>query len=116
MQDKLKRHNEFFNVICKCGSLSKAEYYEKYTYFHVFFIPVFKWNREHLIRLRCCSSLYKASDDYADELRRSQNLDINRLEEIEISFNQTLKGICAFCSERIHPSFSYCPYCGNRTN
>ena len=33
------------NTICpNCGALTRLELYKRYTYFHLFFIPTFKWN------------------------------------------------------------------------
>jgi len=114
VHDKKKLCNEFSNIVCKCGALSRAEFFEKYRYFHVFFIPVVKWNKEYIVRMRCCMKHFKATNEYAFELKRSMDIDMNRLEEIEAGCKGSIRDVCVHCKERIHPSFSYCPYCGNR--
>lgn len=108
IQDKQRTIKEFNNVICACGSLSSAELIEKYTYFHFFFLPLFKWNREYYVRFRCCNRLFKVPEDYVDELKDSSDIDIERLEEIDSFSRHT----CPNCGAHIDPSFVYCPYCG----
>ena len=114
IQDKKKQLNEFSNIVCKCGTLSRAEFFEKFRYFHIFFIPVIKWNEEYMVRMRCCMRLFKVTNAYADELKSSINLDMNKLEDIELADKKIIRDVCANCNERIHLLFSYCPYCGNR--
>ena len=101
---------EFNNVICKCGSYSKAEMIERYTYFHFFFIPLFRWNKKYFVRFRCCNRLFSVPKDYAVELldKYNNNIDINRLKEI----NDYSGRACPRCGAYLDSSFVYCPYCG----
>lgn len=108
IQDRERTIREFENVICPCGSLSRAELIEQYTYFHFFFLPLFKWNRRYYIQFRCCNRLFKVPKDYVSELKDSSDIDIGRLEEIDLYSRHT----CPSCGAYVDPSFSYCPYCG----
>ncbi|MDD4570165.1 MAG: zinc ribbon domain-containing protein, partial [Tepidanaerobacteraceae bacterium] len=77
--------------------------------FHFFFIPLFKWNRQSFLRLRCCSSLYMIDSGYVDELKHSENVNFDRLHKMKIPSN-----VCPHCGNFIHPNYSYCPYCGQK--
>ncbi len=109
IQDKQRVVKEFNNVVCACGSLSRAELIEEYTYFHFFFLPLFKWNKRYFIRFRCCNRIFKVPEDYVSDLKHGFDIDIDRLEEIsKINMN-----ICPNCGATIEKSFLYCPYCGH---
>jgi hypothetical protein len=108
VQDKDRLIREYDSIICPgCGRLSRAELVELYTYFHFFFIPLFKWNRRYFIRFRCCGSIYAVEGNYVQELKKGATLDTGRLEKIGASGNT-----CPGCGNYVNPGFNYCPYCG----
>lgn len=113
--DKIKVHKEFSNVECKCGEVTEAIFYEKFTYFHIFFIPIFKWNREHFVILKCCKCQYKVPDFYIEELKRGDFIDLAKLEEKSSVIKGMGRKKCANCKEHINSEYSFCPYCGNQT-
>ncbi len=110
IQDKRKIVRDYPNVVCQCGSLSRGELIEEYSYFHFFFIPLFKWNRRYFMRFRCCNRICRVPDDYMKDLKNSNDVDIDRLEEIT-SYERTLD-VCPGCGAKLHSSFAFCPYCG----
>jgi len=110
IQDKQRVVREYPNVICKCGSLSRGELIEEYTYFHFFFIPIFKWNKRYYMRFRCCNRIFRVPPDYVNELKDSTDVDVNRLEEVQTYFGNQ----CSNCGAVLHRSFAYCPYCGQK--
>ena len=59
VQNKSRVVKEFNNVICRCGRLSSMQLIEEYMYFHFFFIPIFRWGRKYLNRIREKESPYK---------------------------------------------------------
>lgn len=107
-QNKTRLIKEFSNVICKCGRLSRIALIEEYMYFHFFFIPIFKWGRKYYAEARCCGRIFEVPPDYADELMKSETIDINRLREIESPYK-----ICPSCGRYVDSNFRYCPYCGS---
>ena len=49
-----KQLGNYNNVICpSCGSFTRLQIFKRYTYFHIFFIPVFKWNIKYLHKAAC---------------------------------------------------------------
>ena len=110
VQNKARSLKEFDVAICAdCERWSRAELVEEYTYFHFFFIPLYKWNKKYYVRLRCCQSLYEADAEYAKELKTSDTIDFDKLKKIGSSAN-----ICPDCGRPVEPGFLYCPYCGGR--
>ena len=108
IQDKQRIIKDFNNVLCACGRLSSAELIEEYTYFHFFFLPIFKWNRRYYVRFRCCNRIFKVPEDYVSDLKDGSDIDVGRLEEM----GRVDEYICPNCGAYVEKSFSYCPYCG----
>ncbi len=110
IQQKDRIIKEFDNIICpECGRYTRAKLREVYTYFHFFFIPLFKWNRQYFLQLRCCGSSYMVDSDYVGELKQRGDVDFDRLRKM-----QTPKNICQNCGNLLNPNFTYCPYCGQK--
>jgi len=112
IQDKQRVVREYPNIVCKCGRLSRGELIEHFTYFHLFFIPIFKWNRRYYMRYRCCNRIFRVPNDYAKEIKDSSDVDIDRLEEIPRY--EYVSNRCSNCGAELHHSFAYCPYCGHK--
>lgn len=110
IQEKIKEIKEFNNVICACGRYSRLKLIEQYTYFHFFFIPIFKWNRRYYVEARCCGRVFEVPEDYVEEALRSDSLDIGRLREVSMPYK-----VCANCGRQVDSSFTYCPYCGSKS-
>jgi len=112
IQDKQRVIREYSNVVCKCGRLSRGELIEHYTYFHLFFIPIFKWNKRYYMRFRCCNRIFRIPSDYVEEIKDSSDVDVNRLEEIRVY--DDVENRCPNCNGVLQRSFAYCPYCGHK--
>lgn len=111
VQNKERSIREYDNIICpECSRLSRAELFETYTYFHLFFIPLFKWNKKYYVKLRCCNIVYIVDDDYISELKKSHDIDFRRLKKIQESEHN----YCNNCGNIVDPRFSYCPFCGQK--
>ena len=110
VQNKSKIIKEFDSVICpNCGRWTRAELIEEYTYFHMFFIPLFKWGKKYYVRLRCCGALYEAAPEYASDLKTAANIDFEKLSKIGPAVNT-----CPHCGNPVDPGFSFCPRCGEK--
>ncbi len=111
IQNKDRLLKEYDSVICPdCGRLSRAELFETYTYFHFFFIPLFKWGRKYFVKLRCCNGIFVAEEDYAKQLLNSETIDFDRLQKFGIYDDRA----CSNCGAYVNPNFNYCPNCGNK--
>lgn len=118
VEEKEKTLREFPGTVCgHCGRLDKAALTEVYTYFHVFFIPTFKWNRRYFVRMRCCGAVYEAPAEYAKELKEGASLDFSRLKKVSGGFGTDWDNVyarCPGCGKAYDRSFAYCPYCGRK--
>lgn len=108
IQNKDRLIKEFDNIICpNCGRLTRAELIESYTYFHFFFIPLFKWDRKYFLRLRCCGSYYEVEKEYVPDIRQSSTIDFSRLKKLGAT-----SGFCPNCGCYVNPGYNFCPHCG----
>lgn len=112
IQDKVKMVKEYNNVVCRCGLLSKAEVYKEYRYFHIFFIPVYRWKTSYFVRMRCCSDVYQISPEHYSSIET--NLDFDSIFNAGANLAENEKNECVSCKRHIHSDFSFCPYCGRK--
>lgn len=116
IESKEKIINTIANVICKgCGQMSSYELIIKYNFLHLFFIPVFKWNKKYYLRSRCCGSLFEISKDVFDKIsQQGKEVNINDYELKEVYNPNKGTVICSRCGRRSDSDFEYCPYCGSK--
>ncbi len=115
IEDKEKLIREFNNVVCPvCGRLSPASFFERFSFFHVFFIPTFRWNKHYFVKLRCCGAVYEADAAYAEQLKADGEIDFGRMKLITSGFGGFEDRFvrCSRCGAEYDTSFAYCPHCG----
>lgn len=117
VEEREKELKEFTGTICPCcGQLTRASLMEHYSYFHIFFIPTFRWNRQYYLRYRCCGGIYEVNTDYFKELKDSSGIDVQKIKKVfctcdaQNSYYQRCKG----CGKEFEKNFSFCPYCGRK--
>ena len=105
-----------FNAVCPdCARISKATFFMRYSYFHIFFIPTFRWRRQYFVKLRCCGSLLEVPDDYAQELKTAGTIDFSRLKKAGGAKSpDDFYAACRACGKNFDKSFPFCPYCGEK--
>lgn len=115
IESKDKEIKTFAGVVCPdCGRMTAAALFMSYTYFHIFFIPTFRWNKRYFVRLRCCGALYEVPAGCADILKHSDTIDFSQLKKASGGFDDfnSFYAVCPNCGKRFDKSFPYCPYCG----
>lgn len=111
IQDKIQIIKEYNQVLCKCGCLTRGRLMQKFTYFHIFFIPVFRWNKQFFFQCRCCGRIYRVPDGHVDEYQNKDYVDLNLLDDVGQN-SDTYE--CRYCGARLDKGFIFCPYCGSR--
>ncbi|HWQ71295.1 MAG TPA: zinc ribbon domain-containing protein [Desulfitobacteriaceae bacterium] len=102
------------NVVCPaCQALTHFEIFKTYTYFHLFFLPLFSWNTKYYVKPACCGRIFEFDPLFARQYEKG------RLPEIKDEYLRPLDRClpgrsCANCGARLEPEFSFCPYCGRR--
>ncbi len=67
VEQKRKELRTFNNCVCACGRMTSAVLVVYYSCFHLFFIPLFKWNKRYYVVSRCCGP-YECPEIYAEDL------------------------------------------------
>lgn len=98
-------------ILCsRCGSYGRYEVFLTYTYLSIFFIPIFKWNKQYVVKSSCCSSVYKIDSELGKRIATGEctNMIDSDLYLVH-SANR-----CSNCGYQIDKSFNFCPECGHQ--
>lgn len=115
IQDKEKHIGSCGNIICaSCGRLSRYEISKVYRYFHIFFIPLFKWNVRYLVKSTCCGSLFELDPVIGRKFEKDPDNTEIRNEHLRPIANHSPYKYCSNCRSNVPADFSYCPYCGTK--
>lgn len=100
------------NVICSsCGAFTRYQIFKGYSYFHIFFIPAFKWNTKYYVKSDCCGSINELDPSLGSEYERGLSPEI-RSEHLRPVYAGPACGICANCGAKVDAGFRFCPRCG----
>lgn len=114
IDQKSKQIGTCNNKICPaCGAMTRFEIYKSYSYFHIFFIPTFRWNTRYYVKSTCCGNMFELDPIIGEEFERGNNPEIKE-EHLRFSKEYLLFKHCKNCGARSDPSYSYCPYCGEK--
>lgn len=107
-----KRFEQLFSIICPaCGNAGRAVVYMTYTCLSLFFIPVFKWNRQYYVEMECCSTLFMLNEEKGRQIAAGKDV-------IILQSDLTPVGVadkrCPQCGTIVDRSFEYCPRCGRK--
>lgn len=95
-----------------CGMKTQFEISKTYTYFHLFFIPVFRWNVRYLAKASCCGKLFELDRDVGRQFEKMMNPDI-RPEHLSPLHAFPLYSYCPRCRIELAPDYRFCPFCGH---
>jgi len=113
VQNKTEKIHTKTAVICPvCEAYGRYEIVKSYAYFHIFFIPVWRWNKRYFIQTHCCSRICELSQGLGEQIEAGESIEIEK-EHILCSDSPRIR-ICPKCSARTEPSYQYCPHCGTR--
>ncbi|MEY8416526.1 zinc ribbon domain-containing protein [Tissierella praeacuta] len=102
-------------IICpSCNSYGRLEMFMTYTYFSLFFIPIFKWNKKYYVRSTCCDSIYTIDNNLGQAIERGEMTNIKESDLHPININYHKQQVCSNCNYSIDEDFEYCPKCGRK--
>ncbi len=114
IQDKDNYIGTYNNVICpSCESLTRFEVHKSYRYFHVFLIPVYRWNTRYFVKTSCCGRIYELDPYVGQQFERNPNTEIRKENLRPISQYMPYR-YCPNCRINVPGEYSYCPYCGGK--
>ncbi|MCT8975400.1 zinc ribbon domain-containing protein [Clostridium sp. CX1] len=119
IEDKQKEIKTIKNLSCKnCSNSSELVLFKQYSFFHFFFIPMFKWNIRYYLICNGCNTIYEIPKEKGIRAEEGDDTAITYwdLNNVNIPYYGTYnnKHRCKSCGEEIEANFEYCPYCGKR--
>jgi hypothetical protein len=114
---KSKEIKDINNITCKqCGRYGVYRLVKQYSYFHFFFIPLFKWGEKYFVVSRCCKSVFNLNTEKGRNLEQGNDFITIEETDLEYLYGEERHSIdtCPNCSHGIDRSFEFCPYCGKK--
>lgn len=104
------------NATCDtCGRLTRYRISKSYDYFHVFFIPTFRWHVRYFVQADDCGHVFMLDQEVG---RRFQSGEKPVIQPAHLSplggANDSSSLTCSYCGQEMVSAFRYCPYCGNK--
>ncbi|WP_294155833.1 zinc ribbon domain-containing protein [uncultured Clostridium sp.] len=120
IEDKQEEIKIIENFSCKnCHCNGKGRLIKEYSFFHFFFIPLFKWNESYYVVCSNCNAVYSISKEKGKAVEQGEDINITYWDLCEsnyssISYNVHNSNICLRCGRSIESDFAFCPYCGEK--
>lgn len=116
IENKNKEIKVLNNFCCKnCNISNGAMLIKSYTFFHFFFIPIFKWNEEYYVICNGCKSSFGISKEKGKAIERGEDVEISYWDLKDNNINDNyFKKQCTKCNRELEKDFEYCPYCGEK--
>lgn len=103
-------------VICdRCGAYGRYQVFMTYMCFSLFFIPIFKWNKEYYVQSTCCGTVYGLDPKIGRRIATGENVEIlpQHLTLIQPGYRGGVRR-CSQCGYETWEDFEFCPKCGRR--
>lgn len=103
------------STVCPaCGKASQMKVSRVSTCLSLFFLPVWRWNREYRVHMRCCGAVYALREEKGRAIERDpQSVTLSPDDLTPLSGPRNATRHCPSCGYIcFDPSFSYCPRCG----
>lgn len=115
IEHKQKEIKMIDNFSCKnCHFNSRGKLIKEYSFFHFFFIPLFKWNEYYYMICSNCNAVYNISKEKGKSAERGEDVNITYWDLSESNYNFNNTNMCKRCGRIIEPEFEFCPYCGDK--
>lgn len=117
IEEKHKEIRNIQNIVCKdCERMTTYELIETYSFFHFFFIPIFRWNYRYYLKCRSCNTVFKIPKELGESLKMGENLSINNADLNYAFREENVASItkCNNCGREVDYKFQYCPHCGHK--
>lgn len=116
VETKSKELKDINNVTCKqYGRYGVYRLVKQYSYFHLFFIPIFRWGEKYFIVSRCCRSVFGLNNEKGKRLEQGIDFTVEE-NDMQYLYREEKHGLdeCPNCGRAIDRSFAFCPYCGKK--
>lgn len=115
IESKEKEIKAIDKLSCKsCNRITRGKLIKSYSFFHFFFLPIFKWNEEYFVICEECNTLFSISKDKGKALERGEDGEITYWDLKEVNQYHEYNIGCSNCGKIVSSNYKYCPYCGNK--
>lgn len=101
-------------VVCgSCGRYGHLNVYMVYSYFSLFFIPLFKWGKQYYVKTTCCDTTVPIDAELGRRIERGE---VSSLPQniIPDTYQYQEKRRCGACGFETEEDYRFCPKCGAR--
>lgn len=101
--------------LCRCcGRYGHLSVWMRYTYFSLFFIPLFRWNRRYFVRMGCCGAECELDPALGRAVAAGE---VSQLRDEDLHFGgpsgfSGYRHRCQSCGFETDEDFQFCPKCG----
>jgi len=120
-ESKQKEIKKLHNLQCKNCNGAGGTLIKSYSYFHFFFLPLFKWNEQYFVICDGCGAVYEINKEKGAALERGENIEITYWDLKDTNYgghnnygNHYIQRRCGKCGRNLERDFEFCPYCGNK--
>lgn len=120
MQNKQEVIKTIDNISClRCRENVSGKLIKEYSFFHFFFIPLFKWNESYYLVCNNCNAVYGISKEKGKGIEKGEDINITYWDLQNTDFsssnhNYQNGSVCPRCGRAIESNFDFCPYCGEK--
>lgn len=114
IQQKQKVIKIIENLNCgNCDNITRGKLIKIFTCFHIFFIPIFKWNEKYYVECQGCNSVFTVKKEKGKAVEKGEADNITYW-DLEECISKKSEHICTRCGKHIEDDFEFCPYCGSK--
>lgn len=111
---KIKELGSLPNKICpSCGQLTSLHLYKTYSFFHIFFLPVAKWNVKYIAKTNCCEAVFEVENSVGKQFEEGIINDIDE-KNLKVLEKGIFRKHCEECKAAFNGNYEFCPYCGKK--
>lgn len=120
IENKDKEIEVLNNLNCKkCNRTVSGRLIKNFNFFHLFFIPLFKWNEKYYVICDECKATFSIPKEKGKAIENEEAVEITYWDLQEMgnaSFydNYSRELICTNCGRKVDFGFQFCPYCGTK--
>lgn len=83
----------------------------RYTYFHLFFLPIYKWNQEYAVYCTSCRTWFTLDPELGRQVEDGTLKTLNYWQLKNATLGQEPHR-CGNCGHEVDEEFIFCPWCG----
>ncbi|WP_062532702.1 zinc-ribbon domain-containing protein [Jeotgalibaca dankookensis] len=112
-----KKLDYYQTITCdQCGHFGRYEVFQLSNRMRLFFIPVFTFGKQFIVRTTCCGTVYQLADEVGKAITKGESvsIELEDLTRIESGVAHKVEEVCPHCGYHYAYGANYCPNCGQK--